>query len=174
MELNFLDIVIQQEELDREILLKYNLNYKETFQERKLALLVELGELANEIRSFKYWSTKAPSAKDVILEEYADGLHFISGFCVQYIIEPSFKINVSNIKQLDKNQITVSINKLFKIVANLKYAKPGKTEKIEKIILKIYKKYIFLGLNLGYTINEIKDSYSKKHEINHIRQETNY
>jgi dimeric dUTPase (all-alpha-NTP-PPase superfamily) len=54
MELNFLDIVIQQEELDREILLKYNLNYKETFQERKLALLVELGELANEIRSFKY------------------------------------------------------------------------------------------------------------------------
>jgi dimeric dUTPase (all-alpha-NTP-PPase superfamily) len=54
MLLNFVDIVIQQDELDREILLKHDVNYGETFQERKLALLVELGELANEIRSFKY------------------------------------------------------------------------------------------------------------------------
>jgi dimeric dUTPase (all-alpha-NTP-PPase superfamily) len=76
--------------------------------------------------------------------------------------------------QLDKHEITISINKLFKAVSNLKYTKPGKTEKIEKKILKIYKKYVTLGFNLGYTIEEIKDSYSKKHEINHTRQETNY
>jgi dimeric dUTPase (all-alpha-NTP-PPase superfamily) len=29
-------------------------------------------------------------------------------------------------------------------------------------------------MNLGYTVEEIKNSYSKKHEINHTRQATNY
>jgi dimeric dUTPase (all-alpha-NTP-PPase superfamily) len=54
MILNLIDIIIQQDELDREILLKNNTNYSETFNERKLATLVEVAELANEVRCFKY------------------------------------------------------------------------------------------------------------------------
>ena len=42
-----------------------------------LALLVEIGELANETRCFKFWSNKGPSDKNVILEEAADVLHFL-------------------------------------------------------------------------------------------------
>lgn len=45
--------------------------------EKLLALMVEVGELANETRSFKYWSTKEPSSKAVSLAEYADILHFV-------------------------------------------------------------------------------------------------
>ena len=45
--------------------------------EKVLALLVELGELANETRCFKFWSFKPASEKKVILEEFVDGIHFL-------------------------------------------------------------------------------------------------
>jgi dimeric dUTPase (all-alpha-NTP-PPase superfamily) len=51
---NFSNIIAEQRKLDNEIMNKFEKNYEITFKERKLALLVELSELANEIRSFKY------------------------------------------------------------------------------------------------------------------------
>jgi dimeric dUTPase (all-alpha-NTP-PPase superfamily) len=54
MVVDFTSIIIEQDELDRKILLNSNTNYNDTFNDRKLAILVELGELSNEIRSFKY------------------------------------------------------------------------------------------------------------------------
>ncbi len=33
--------------------------------------------MANETRCFKYWSRKSSSERNVILEEYVDGLHFV-------------------------------------------------------------------------------------------------
>ncbi|MFT9495844.1 dUTP diphosphatase [Anaerosolibacter sp.] len=44
--------------------------------DRLLALHVEVSELANATRCFKYWSSKAPEKKEVLLDEYADILHF--------------------------------------------------------------------------------------------------
>src|SRR5699024_5876901 len=67
-----------QAKLDQYIAENHNLTKKDNLvSKRYLALLVELGELANETRCFKFWSTKAPSHNDVILEEYVDGVHFI-------------------------------------------------------------------------------------------------
>lgn len=40
-----------------------------------LAYQVEVSEFANATRAFKYWSNKGPEAREVLLEEYADGLH---------------------------------------------------------------------------------------------------
>jgi len=51
------------------------------FKKNVLELLVELGELANETRCFKYWSIKGPSAKEDILDEYADCILMILMFC---------------------------------------------------------------------------------------------
>ena len=50
---------------------------RDVFQEKGLALMVELAELANETRCFKFWSTKGPSERAVILEEFVDSIHFI-------------------------------------------------------------------------------------------------
>ncbi len=44
---------------------------------RDLALTIELAELANETRCFKYWSSKGPSEREVILEEFVDSIHFL-------------------------------------------------------------------------------------------------
>ena len=49
----------------------------DVFKEKGLALLVELAELANETRCFKFWSMKGPSEIAIILEEYVDSIHFI-------------------------------------------------------------------------------------------------
>ena len=66
-----------QKQLDEEIAASHQVDYESTFSRRILALLVELGEFANETRCFKYWSYKGPSPKETILDEYADGLHFL-------------------------------------------------------------------------------------------------
>ncbi|MBO1914929.1 dUTP diphosphatase, partial [Microvirga sp. 3-52] len=58
-----------QTELDA-FIQKQRVTNENVFQSKGLALLVELAELANETRSFKFWSTKGPSDIEVILEEY--------------------------------------------------------------------------------------------------------
>src|SRR5699024_11074132 len=59
------------------------------FEAKYLALLVELGELANETRCFKFWSKKPGSDRAVILEEFVDNLHFILllGIEKEYLFE---------------------------------------------------------------------------------------
>lgn len=170
MVVDFTSIIIEQDELDRKILLNSNTNYNDTFNDRKLAILVELGELSNEIRSFKYWSQKTASSDEVILDEYADTIHFISGFCVQYQIAPIFELE-DNLPILNKQQITKKINKLFSLISKIK---KNDMKKNVKVIKKFYKSYLELGIGLGYTVDVIKNAYDKKNEVNHTRQENNY
>ena len=59
----------------------YDNNSSDTFRKNVLELLVELGELANETRCFKYWSSKGPSDKKIILEEFADCMLMTLCFC---------------------------------------------------------------------------------------------
>lgn len=49
---------------------------KELLVDTFLALQVEISELANATRCFKHWSCKPSEKKEVLLEEYADILHF--------------------------------------------------------------------------------------------------
>ena len=74
--MELITLFTMQRELDAYI--QENQSVKENvFKEKGLALLVELAELANETRCFKFWSTKGPSEREVILEEYVDSIHFI-------------------------------------------------------------------------------------------------
>ena len=66
-----------QQALDQHIEEKHELQHEDLFNRKVLALLVELGELANETRCFKFWSIKPSSEKSVVLEEFVDGIHFI-------------------------------------------------------------------------------------------------
>jgi dimeric dUTPase (all-alpha-NTP-PPase superfamily) len=54
MKIDLSDVLQLQAELDNAIQTKHGVNYKSIYDELKLALLVELSELANEIRSFKF------------------------------------------------------------------------------------------------------------------------
>ncbi|GAE45933.1 dimeric dUTPase [Mesobacillus boroniphilus JCM 21738] len=66
-----------QKALDSHIESQHGLENEDLFDRKVLALLVEIGELANETRCFKFWSMKPSSERDIILEEFVDGVHFI-------------------------------------------------------------------------------------------------
>lgn len=69
----------KQLELDEYIIESKNLHLlgkKERLNNTALAMFVELAEMMNEIRSFKFWSDKPSSHRTVIIDEYVDVLHF--------------------------------------------------------------------------------------------------
>ena len=115
------EIFDQQIKLDKHIQSNHNLKYEDILEELKLALAVEMGELANEVRCFKFWSFKLPSEKSVILEEYVDGIHFITSLAIATGVKDyqCWEINIEN-KQYSKHEITILFNDLFKsILPNL-------------------------------------------------------
>lgn len=158
--LDITELCVLQKELDDRIQTKFGLTYGETNDRKKIALLVEIGELANELRSFKYWSVKGPSAKDVIVEELSDCIHFIL----------SFKIaNGDNQMTFnyDKNDLDVNetILELYKQVINYQY-----DDQINKIIITA----LTLANKIGVSANDILAAYKAKNAKNHQRQENNY
>ena len=164
--INLSEIFDQQTELDQHIHTNHHLSYADIFEELKLALAVELGELANEVKCFKFWSFKQASEKEVILEEYVDGIHFITSLAIAKNVKnyDQWSINVDS-KQYTKKEITILFNRLFGHVNKL-------NNKLS--IVKWYKDYIKLGYALGFSFDEIKAAYNKKNQINHQRQNNNY
>ena len=65
-----------QAKLDATIAENHNISYATTRHRRIMACLVEIGELANATRCFKYWSNKSSEPDEIVLDEFADGLHF--------------------------------------------------------------------------------------------------
>lgn len=153
----------KQKELDEQICKKHNVSYESTRTSRLIALLVEIGEFANETRVFKYWSMKGPSAKKVILEEYVDALHF-------YL------------------SVGIGDNNYLKTIENLNINKPL-NEKIMDVYTSIveYSKnrtlsnyihsfnlFFDLGKSIGFSEEDIMEAYNLKLKENHSRQENNY
>lgn len=80
--INLEELLEMQKDLDTEILKKYNSRnfpkeQSDFLTERLLAMIVEVSELANATRCFKYWSLKPAEPKERLIDEYADCLHFL-------------------------------------------------------------------------------------------------
>jgi dimeric dUTPase (all-alpha-NTP-PPase superfamily) len=107
--------------------------------------------------------------KKIVLEEYVDGIHFLSTFINYFKIEPVF--NITNLKIiLDKRIITIEFNELFKLLAKIDFSK---TKEVNASIFQKYiKKYILLGLGLNFSFNEIIEAYNNKYKINIKRQKS--
>lgn len=161
--INLEKLYFYQKQLDDEIAIKHNVSYETTFEKRLLSLLVEIGELANETRCFKYWSNKGPSPKEIVMDEYADGLHFFLSLGIplktdKYIYE----INSNNVSLVEQ------FHKLYALITSLK----------DNYCLKDYQiafqYYLNLAVSLSMSEEDIISSYMKKLQVNHHRQETNY
>ncbi|MBZ9689640.1 dUTP diphosphatase [Clostridium estertheticum] len=152
-----------QDTLDKRIESEHNLEGVPLLQKKILSLQVELGELANETRCFKFWSTKAPSSDDVILEEYVDCLHFI----LSIGIEKSFEDITLNTKY-----ITCELSQQF---LNL-YINISDFINCSSIdsYLNIFQNFLSLGKNLGFSEEDIENAYLYKNNINHERQDNGY
>ena len=70
---------LEQEKLDQFIVQKKNLtdtDSKASFIRTKIALLVEIGELANELKTFKHWKSQKEVDWEKAKEELIDCFHF--------------------------------------------------------------------------------------------------
>ncbi|MEH7157524.1 dUTP diphosphatase [Neobacillus drentensis] len=158
-----------------------------------LALLVELGECANEWRGFKFWSKdQAPRTRKArgpyvdledaefynpLLEEYVDGLHFV--------LELGLEINPKDFPIVDVEPLTgefksviEAIRHTFNWTVNLDYIlfdEPFKSDyRIQRTYFNLLQVFITLGEMLGFTWEEVEQAYYAKNSINHQRQEDGY
>jgi dimeric dUTPase (all-alpha-NTP-PPase superfamily) len=154
-----------QQALDQHIEEKHGLQEEDLFNRKVLALLVELGELANETRCFKFWSVKPSSEKNVVLEEFVDGIHFI----LSLGIECGFDKLPYSI-QTETTTLTVS-EQFLSIYEKINNFKNSKNEHDFKTLLEAY---LQLGELLGISYEEMEEAYFTKNEVNYQRQQNNY
>ncbi|MGL5978611.1 MAG: dUTP diphosphatase [Erysipelotrichaceae bacterium] len=164
MNLQFQDLIQLQAQLDQKIMDVHLLERKATTMRRIMAFLVELSELANECRAFKYWSLKGPSEKKVLLEEYVDGLHFILSLGID-LHEVDFVIAVEPSETEEINTIFFDV---YETALQLRHDFSYESYRALFVI------YLQLGCALGCTTEEIRQSYFAKNEKNHERQENQY
>lgn len=157
------DLFVLQKELDLEIQNNHHITYEDTRNKRILALLVELGEFANTTRTFKFWSNKGAEEKAIMLDEFADGLHFLLSLGIDkgYIVE---SIEVED----DDKSLTDNLLATYELVSkyNLEQSKDN--------YLAMFKSYLKALFKIGYDFKEAKEAYYIKLKENHHRQETNY
>lgn len=155
-----------QRNLDIKISENHNLVNDTLISHKILALQVEVGELANETRCFKFWSLKEPSPKNVILEEFVDCLHFILSIGLYLKLDDLTTNDLSVIN--DGIDLTERFLRFFDSISLLKnnYSKEN--------YIRMFSEFLSLGKQLDFEANEIEDAYLYKNNINHQRQAEGY
>ncbi|MCA1021812.1 dUTP diphosphatase [Halobacillus litoralis] len=170
--------------LDAHIVKEKGLEGQDLLSQKILALQVELGELANEWRGFKFWSNdqkprtavaltsfhaaRKGETKNSLLEEYVDCLHFILSIGHEF----RHKGNALELKSMFqiKDDITSQFNLIFNIVSEDLW----NYGEIEEGYGSFIYSFLELGEMLGFTQQQIEEAYLQKNEINHQRQLTGY
>ena len=140
-----------------------NLTYEETKDKRLLALLVELGEFANATRTFKFWSFKPSESKERVLDEFADGLHFLLSLGLAY----KYEVDSIEVDTVEADLTTVILNSYH-------YINEFYIDRSFVKYVKMFESYLKILATLGYSWSDAYDAYFLKLEENHHRQETNY
>lgn len=165
MMMNLEKLFDMQKGLDQHIQSQHQLAAEDLFGRKVLALLVELGELANETRCFKFWSIKPPSADHVILEEFVDGIHFILSLGIECGFEHEVVLT-------DETEQTKDLTEQFLTI----YKRIGEfqeTRSLQAFELML-QAYLHLASLMGFTNNQIQQAYIKKNEVNYERQQQGY
>lgn len=154
----------KQSELDKRIHADKNVDYSSTLVERKLALLVELGEFANATRSFKFWSIKASESKERLLDEYADVLHFLLslGLAKNFRVE-KIEVSAPKIKALSTLIFdTYQKFEAFLISESLPDYKSA------------FASFLAISKVTNFSESDIISAYLQKNAENFKRQDNNY
>jgi dimeric dUTPase (all-alpha-NTP-PPase superfamily) len=154
-----------QTALDQHIEENHGLKDEDLFDRKVLALLVEIGELANETRCFKFWSVKPSSEKEVILMEFVDGVHFILSLGIECGFQNS---NFELTNQSSSQTVTEQFLDIYEQINIFR-----KTKSLEDYQV-MFDGYFQLASLLGLTNVEIEQAYFDKNEVNYQRQQNGY
>jgi dimeric dUTPase (all-alpha-NTP-PPase superfamily) len=155
-----------QMQLELDIAIGKNLGMEEEFNsveivdQRVFALKVELGEFSNEVGWFKYWKQSHVMDRAKTIEEFADVMHFLLS------VGNSRKYNF--IKEITPYPwMKVPLGRLFCYMMENTYDSSGKWKNA-------FEHLICIGLKLGYTEEEMVQSYKNKNAENYARQQRGY
>lgn len=162
--MNWEQLFQMQNDLDAYINRNHQLEGKHLFEEKFLALLVELGELANETRCFKFWSNKPSSKREVVLEEYVDNIHFL----LSLGLEKEFAFSKIHIAENAIQDKTLLFNDVFRKALTFY------EQQTEENYLNLVQAYLQLARLLGFSEAEIFTAYLEKNEVNYERQNSGY
>ena len=163
MIIDFEPIFKKQLELDLDIQKRHNVTYEETLERRFLSLYVEIGELANATRCFKYWSNKPSEPREIVMEEFADGLHFL--------LSVGIALNIKN-KSFEQKETDEDLSNLF--VKMYGVIDELHDKKSEDAYQKTFETLLLIASKLNMNKDDIFASYLLKLGENYHRQETNY
>jgi len=192
--MNLKKLFDMQKKLDEKILERFpHLRNEDLLPKKILALQVELGELCNCWRGFKFWShDQVPRTrvlvnrttddigfknigpehiKNPLLEEYVDCLHFLLSIGLE-ITEPDM-INLKRWNLTKADNITEQFLWLMSDVTELYNGLCNDGfSKFEYQLLLL--RFIHLGEMLGFSWEEVEEAYLQKNAENHARQERGY
>ncbi len=156
-----------QSKLDVRIIKEHGLENEDLLPKKILAIEVELDELANATRCFKYWSYKESEPREVILEEYVDCLHF--ALSIGLDISANYMINEKiQVERVTKQNLIEEFLELHHLINNFKEFNNFRN------YLNLLERLLSLGYILGFTDKEITEAYYNKNTINHQRQDQGY
>ncbi|MCP8969705.1 dUTP diphosphatase [Ectobacillus ponti] len=158
--------------LDYRIHEKFSLQAKDVLMERLLAFLVELGEAANDWRGFKFWSENK-EAKETLLEEYVDGLHFILSIgntLLEMDLISKVPLQLSALKQ---DNITEQFLLVYAATMHL-HESIQYDGHVAYWYASLFETFLGLGELLGFLRDEIEAAYMEKNAENHNRQDNGY
>ena len=158
------DIYNRNKKLDDIFMNKYIDTEDKLYEKNCLELIVELCELANESKCFKYWTINKPN-KELVLEEFADSLLMVLYMFNTYNVE-----FVSTVDADSSDDILDEFNVIIRMCTNLM-----NRDNITDMFLKeIFTRLIHIGKLLLLSDNEIIDACYKKIIKNEERLNSDY
>ncbi|MDV2683758.1 dUTP diphosphatase [Alkalihalophilus lindianensis] len=139
-----------------------------------LAFIVEVGECANEWRGFKYWSQNQ-EPKEKLLEEYADGFHFVIDIGIELLEKEEIKSlpTFNHVYPVKNPDIVNQFKDVIRSTIILEMLQ-GVISYVDDEYRLFFQLYLGLGEMLGFTWDQIEQAYLEKNKENHERQNNGY
>lgn len=194
------EMALTQKKLNRYILKKQKIEGTNFYEQKKMALLVELGELANELKFFKYWKVDTTPNTDLKCEACnGSGLTYMGDgnvddctFCeatgrdesvnptlVEYVDVLHFLLTITTDRYVDDKELRYFLSEvepmyypdLLSQFSALYYeVANGAWTRLDII----WRYFLGLGELLGFSLETIEDAYYAKNKVNFERQDNNY
>ncbi len=160
--MDFTKILKMQLELDKSIETTHGVSNEDLTNRKLVALIVEIGEFANEIKPFKYWKKNRTTDIDKIKEEFVDGIHFFTSLTLKIsnspVVEPIIVSEDQNIQLATLFEETSKLNSLF----------------TKQQLAKAFGIYMGMAKLIGLAESEIEKFYIEKNKINYERLMNGY
>lgn len=141
----------------------------EHIQYLQMAIMVELGELANETRVFKYWSTDREPRKIKVKEEFADVYTFALEIGLYMDISKNTRFTI---RKTD-DSVMDAFKRVYKI-ANENINESWNLRECQNYFNRLMTSVLRIASVVGISEEELDKEFYKKNKINIERQLNNY